>query len=282
MRSDIRWLSFVFAVAVLVAGGRGRALAQDAFGEDGGDAAGDPAAPAVSAPEDAGKWSRWSQRFIDRPRTLPMGMIEAGGYLDINRTVVATTTGTTSDTALGLSVGGGYGVSDRLEVRGSYGLTLADFEAKGPLALGAGFGFAEGTLAIAGSADFVYDLGVELGEIGLGARVRYLLKPDLSLFTARQLAIGVIGDVKPATLRLPIGVGYQVNDRLYAFGETELAVLNLKDSQSLALFADYVPITLGGVFALSSKLEVGGLLFTDLKNDPFDALFLEFFGRLYL
>jgi hypothetical protein len=82
------------------------------------------------------------------------------------------------------------------------------------------------------------------------------------------------------TCALPIS--YQLNDALYLFGETELAVLDLKDSETQALFADYIPLTAGAVFTLSNKLEVGGLFFTDLKTDAFDSVFFEVFGRIYL
>ena len=49
----------------------------------------------------------------------------------------------------------------------------------------------------------------------------------------------------------------------------------------LALFADYIPFYAGGVFSLSKKLEVGGQLYTDLKNDAFDTMSIEVLGRAY-
>lgn len=225
------------------------------------------------------KWERWSRRYIDRPRTLPKGVIEAGGYLNVDRYAA----GDASVTTTGALVAGGYGVSDQLEVRASYGLTLDEFEAKGPLSVGAAFGLREGSLAIAVSGDFSYDLASEIGDLGIGARVRYKLTPDLALYSYRQLVMTLVSDGgKPANLRLPIGVGFQLSEALYLFGETELAVLDLKDSETQALFADYIPLTVGGVFTLSRKLEVGGLFYTDLKTDPFDSVFVEVFGRIYL
>lgn len=278
-----------FATAILaVLTGSSAALAQGEPGPGGNDdqdaTQSNSVPPSAAQPGD--KWASWPLRFIDRPRTLPMGMIEAGGYFDISRgeTVSATDTVTTT-TTLGLSAGAGYGISDQLEVRASYGLTLDEFESKGPLAVGVGFGFAEGTLAIAGRGDFTYDFQSESGGIGLGPSVRYKLAPDLALFTSRQLEMILIaptGFSKPSTLRLPIGVGYQASDQLYLFGETELASLSLKDSESIAILSDYFLLTAGGVFSLSGKLEVGGLLSTDLKNDAFDTLQVQLFGRVYL
>lgn len=233
-------------------------------------------AGAPSAADD--KWARWSKRYIDRPRTLPAGMIEVGGYLDFARLG-----GDAAVTTTSLFGAAAYGVSDQLEVRASYGLALDEFEAKGPFSVGAAFGLMEGPLAVAVAGDFVYDLNSELGEIGIGARARYLFSPKLSLYSQRQLVVTVVSDqdLKPANLRLPLGVGFQLNDELYLFGETELAALNLKDSESLALFADYIPLTAGAVFSLSKKLEVGGLLYTDLKNDAFDTVLIEGFARAY-
>ncbi len=237
--------------------------------------------PATGAqPAGEAKWARWPQRFIDRPRTLPLGMIEAGAYLDFTRTSID---GGDTTTTTGLFLAGGYGVSDQLEVRVSYGLTLDEFEAKGPLGLGVGFGLKEGQLAVAVAGDFTYDFLYETGDIAVGPRARFKLTPDLALYTQRQLVITVISDgVQPASLHLPIGVGYQINPQLYVFGETELAQIDLKDSESLGIFADYIPLTAGGVFSLSKKLEVGGLIATDLKNDAFDSMLIELFGRVYL
>jgi hypothetical protein len=222
-----------------------------------------------------GKWATWSLRVIDRPRTLPMGMIEAGGYFDIVKQVSTVGTVTTSTTALGLTAGGGYGVSDKLEVRASYTFSIDPSDAKGPLAIGAGFGFAEGTLAIAGTADFTYDLASKSGGIGVGASVRYKLMPELALYTSRQLVMTLIAESnasKPSDLRLPIGVAYQFSGGLYAFGETELASINL---------VDYIPVLVGGQLALSPKLEAGAFVTTDLKNSAFDALQMQIFGRAY-
>lgn len=242
------------------------------------------AATAIPPAEEDFKWSYWNTRFIDRPRTLPKGMIEAGAYLDFERYTFAGDGGEeSSDTITRLYIAGGYGLSKELELRVSYGLTLDEFEGKGPLSVGAGFTLKEGQLALAASGDFVYDLGTEVGEIGLGARARYLVNDDLAVYTARQLQFTVIADgTQPAYLRLPVGVAYQFTDKIYGFAETEIASLNLKDTETVVIFADYVPLTAGGVFALSKKLEVGGLLYTDAKNDPFDSMVIGLFGRAYL
>jgi hypothetical protein len=239
------------------------------------------ASPAAAArPAEEAKWGRWPQRFIDRPRTLPRGMIEAGGYLDFNRAGVADADPVTST---GLFLAGGYGVSDQLELRVSYGFTIDPSEPKGPLGLAVGFGLKEGQLAVAAAADFTYDLLYETADLAVGPRVRYKLTPDLALYSSRHLVITVISDgAQPASLHLPIGVGYQLNKQLYAFAETEIAQIDLKDSVSLLIFDDYIPFTAGGVFALSKKLELGGLISTDLKNDPFDTMLIELFGRVYL
>lgn len=250
--------------------------------EPGGEEAAMLPPPAEAAPA-SDKWARWSTRYIDRPRTLPRGLIEAGAYLDFDRYSFTAGGMTSSTTYTNLTGAVSYGVSDQLEVRATYTLTLDEFEAKGPFSIGAALGLLEGPLAVALAGDFVYDLNLEYGEIGVGARARYKVAPNLSIYSQSQLVITVISDaeLKPANLRLPVGVGFQLNDQLYLYGETELAVLDLKDSQTLALFADYIPFYAGGVFSLSKKLEVGGQLYTDLKNDAFDTMSIEVLGRAY-
>ncbi len=281
-----------------VAGGLGGvapALAQEEAAEEATEEATGPqeeplasaapsAATAIPPAAEDFKWSSWNTRFIDRPRTLPKGMIEAGAYLDFERdTFVADGGAEESDTITRLYLAGGYGLSKELELRVSYGLTLDEFEGKGPLSVGAGFTLKEGQLALAAAGDFVYDLSTEVGEIGIGARARYLVNDDLAVYTARQLQFTVIADgTQPAYLRFPIGVAYQFTDKIYGFAETEIASLNLKDTETVVIFADYVPLTAGGVFAISKKLEVGGLLYTDAKNDPFDSMVIGLFGRAYL
>ena len=250
--------------------------------EPGGEEAAMLPPPAEAAPA-SDQWARWSTRYIDRPRTLPRGLIEAGAYLDFDRYSFTAGGMTSSTTYTNLTGAVSYGVSDQLEVRATYTLTLDEFEAKGPFSVGAALGLLEGPLAVALAGDFVYDLNLEYGEIGVGARARYKVAPNLSIYSQRQLVITVISDaeLKPANLRLPVGVGFQLNDQLYLYGETELAVLDLKDSQTLALFADYIPLYAGAVFSLSKKLEVGGQLYTDLKNDAFDTMSIEVLGRAY-
>lgn len=292
MKQAIRWYVPAAFAAVAALWGSSPAAAQDqgsdAPAESAESAEASPALDPQEAalepvgqevePAAADKWARWSARYIDRPRTLPRQLIEVGGYLDLARVG-----GDAAVTTVGLVGAAAYGVSDQLEVRASYGLTLDEFEAKGPLSVGAAFGLAEGALAIAVTGDLLYDLNTEVGEIGVGARARYLLSPNLALYSQRQLLVTVISDydLKPANLILPIGVGFQLNAQLYLFGETELASLDLKDSETMALFADYIPLTAGAVFTLSKKFEVGGLLYTDLKNDAFDTLLIEGFARAY-
>ncbi|MBK7538750.1 MAG: hypothetical protein IPI49_25965 [Myxococcales bacterium] len=255
--------------------------AADAGAEDLGFSSAASAQPAPAVAEERAVGS-WGTRFIDRPRTLPQGMIEAGGYLDYSRYTETTTTGEVTVSSTALTAAAGYGVTSEFELRASYGVSLDPSRGKGPFAVGAGFGFSEGSLAIAADGDFSYDLQSETGGIGLGARVRYKITPALGLYTRRQLVMNLIGDgQKPAELHLPLGAGYQVNDQLYAFAETELAQLNLRHSTTLAIFADYLPLTVGAVYVVSPKLEFGGTLYTDLRNSAFDALSIGGFGRAY-
>ena len=275
-------------------GHAGGALAQDA-----GDSGGAAAEPALESAEDLGFSStamtppppppvavapeRWGTRFLDRPRTLPAGMFELGGYLDYARYPVTSATGTSLEASTTASAVVGYGLTDQLELRTSYTASLDPANREGPFSIAAALSFSEGDLAIAVGGDFTYDLVSEVGGIGVGARVRYKVTRDLGLYTQRQLVMAVIGDgAKAAELHLPLGAGYQVNDHLYLFAETELAQRNLQHSESLTLLVDYLPLTLGAVFARSSRLEFGGTLYTDLENSALDALELGAFARAYL
>jgi hypothetical protein len=181
MKHVMKWLVPAVSFSLVMAGGA-VAFAQEeaegqetsATGEEGSDPAADqeasqPDPASLEAPAAADKWARWGQRYIDRPRTLPRGMIEAGGYLDFDRFAVVDAQGGSSSTTITRLFGAaGYGVSDQLELRVSYGLALDEFEAKGPFSVGAALGLKEGQLALAVAGDFVYDLLGEVGEIGVG------------------------------------------------------------------------------------------------------------------
>lgn len=291
-RPALRW--FLIALAAVPALAR-HALAQ---GEPAA-APAEPTAGELASPEELGFSSTamapapppppvasataWGTRYLDRPRTLPGGKVEGGVYLDYARFEETDAMGTQVASATLLSVAAGVGITDHLELRAAYELGLDPSSSEGPLSIAAAVGLSEGALAIAVQGDFTYDVPSETGGIGVGARLRVMVRPDLGLYTQRQLVMSVLGqDPLPAELHFPLGAGYQVNEQLYLFAETELGQLDLQHSQSLAPLADYLPLAAGLVFAVSPRLELGGALSTDLVNAPADSLAVGAFSRGYL
>jgi hypothetical protein len=75
----------------------------------------------------------WSRSVIDRPLTVLKGKLGAAADLYIAHISVTILGMTSSSTSEGLAVGAGYGISDKLEVGGSYAFALNEFEIKGTL-----------------------------------------------------------------------------------------------------------------------------------------------------
>lgn len=181
-----------------------------------------------------------------------------------------------------------------------------DFSAKGPLDLfgsydvmkkdkltvvaGAGFTIAFGQVipgipaaAAVGGTDDSTNLSLHLG-----ASVRYEVVPKLSIFTGQPLAGLSMGDQlsiglnnkQPISLALPVGAGYQITPEVWAYLSTTLANIYFSNGPSndtgdgtktATIFgADQVPLTLGGFYSLSNKLDLAATVsFPDLTSDFF-------------
>jgi hypothetical protein len=221
----------------------------------------DPMADPNAAPAVTGAYPK--ERVL-RPPTLPKGMLQATGSLDIARLSVTILGMTSSATNVGLRAGAGYGVSDKLEVGGSYGVRLYDgFEAKGPLRLYGMFGVADDAkMKIAAGGSFTYDLLGETANIGLGAYFQYAINEKLIVYTpGDQLSITAVSpDVagmsspKPITLGLPVAAGYQATPELFAF--LWLNPINISISDSSNTFFDPLGVALGALYAASEKMDI--------------------------
>ncbi len=218
------------------------------------------------------------QEIIMRPMTTPASQITVGGSLGI--LIAPDPIGT----AMGLALGGSYGVSEKIEVGASYGFSLKEFEAKGNLNIEGAFNIMEGNLGVAANLTAGYSIvGEAINPLGLGARVRFRLNDKLAIQSpGSQLQIALDGDPKPITLGLPVGVAYQASPQLHAFLYTELANLSISNSSTVIFGADYVPVTVGAFFSPSNTLDVGASIGWFDLVDASDFINISLVGRLHM
>ena len=279
-----RATAFLISTGLLL-GTAGAALAE---GEE--PAATDPnAVPATAAPMTPGDAAvAWSQSYIDRPLTLPAKMLSIYGDVDVaNISFTDPVSGTSSSsTAEGLQLGVAYGVSEQLTVGADYAVTLnPNGSAKGPLDLYGSFrAFHKDKLSAAIGGGVIIDFtDPTTEEIFLGAAIRFQLAPKLAIFTGSpttapgpagsHLQIG-LNSGAPITLSIPVGVGLQVTPQAYVYVDTTIADISIKNSNNAFIFSDFIPLEIGGLFAVSSQLDVGAhLAFLDLKGSASDLVF---------
>ncbi len=205
------------------------------------------------------------QEIIDRPRTTPGGQITVEG--DLGLLLYKDLMGDSAN-SLSLTVGGSYGVDDKIEVGASYGFALKEFEIKGAFLAHAAYSLIEGNLSVAADVGGGYDvLGETAAPIGLGARVQFKVNDKLAVYSpGQQITIG-LSDPNPITLGLPVGVGYQASPALFAHVDTEIANISIKDSSTTVFGADYIPLAVGAYFSPSNTMDFGAAIhFFDLKN----------------
>jgi hypothetical protein len=223
--------------------------------------------PGVSASSSGAVDGMWPMQIIDRPLTLNQGMIGATGEIGAAHISLGMLGSATSE---GLNVQGEYGVSNQLTVGAGYGITLHDFEAKGPFDVHALFRLAHGKLKAAADARFGYDLNSQNGDISLGAQVAYNVAPTFAVFTGGdQLDIGAIRTMSapvPITLAVPVGVELQATPNLFVYADTTLATFGLSNSSNVYI-SDATPATIGAFYSPTNKLDVGvAASFLDLQN----------------
>jgi hypothetical protein len=194
-----------------------------------------------------------------------------------------------STTSEGLALVGGYGISDKLEVGGSYAFALNEFEIKGPLTLFGNFNLTnDGKLAVGAGAGLVLDFngtdittGNSQTDVALvaGLGVRFKLAPKFAVFTGNPWAPGLLGDHlklglsgdETKSFSIPIGFAMQATPELFAYISTNLATILISDPgmgvDRVSLISDVTPLSLGAWFALATNIDVGGsVIFPDLQN----------------
>jgi hypothetical protein len=248
----------------------------------------------------------------ERPLTLPESKLAVHGGLRVGVLTLETMPGVkTSSTSTGFGLGVNYGVSSSTEVGLDYTVGLSPGTVKGPLTLHGAYLAVSGAkldVAIAAAAaidfsDFTDPTTMQTStrtafSLQFGAWARYRLNRKASLFSGLpatpnstvslskfslplpplpyQLAIG-LNDGGTTALDLPIGLGYQINPKIYAFGMLNLAHIRIANTVNAFLFKDFIPVSLGGFYALD-KLDIGAAFSDDLKQGT-DYLRFDTFVR---
>jgi hypothetical protein len=241
----------------------------------------------AAADDAAAATSRWPRANIARPLTLPKGLANVGVALN----------GILGFDVFQLAANGGYGVSDDLELRASYVLTLEEFEAKGPLLFQAGYkllrGAMGGKLEVIGRVGTGYDLLAEgVAPLVAGAQVQYNVSDKLAIFTSgNHLSIALEETqsgipetaLRPVFLSLPIGAGYQLTPEAWVQVDTVLANIEISDAPTTVLFADIIPLAASLIYNLRPELDITAAVgFADLKNSAGDNFFASVGIQYYL
>jgi hypothetical protein len=210
------------------------------------------------------------QEIIMRPMTTPAGQITVAGDLFLGF----------DPTVIGLDASGHYGVSEKLEVNAGYALSLKEFEAKGDLHVEGAFNIMEGNLGVAAQATLGYNLLLEgIDPLGAGARVRFRLNDKMAVISpGNQLVVTIDAieilpgaEISPIFLQLPVGFAMQATPNLYAFVNTNLAIIEISDAETGFIFADFIPLSLGAFFSPGNTMDFGATLdLGDLKADEID------------
>jgi len=186
-----------------------------------------------------------------------------------------------------IRIGVGYGITDDIELGlASYAFPTSD-AGKGDIHGNIGYklvrGASGGKLEAIARLDLGYNLLAEgLDPLGLGVQVQYNVTDKIAVFTpGSQLHIGL---ESPNTIdfNLPVGVGLQATPELFAYLQTTLFTLGIKDaSDSTFIFADTTPLEIGAIYNAMQALDVFAALDMDLTNSPGDTLTILVGARYY-
>lgn len=223
--------------------------------------------PTAEAAADTGL-AGYPQAVIDRPGVLPKGMLEVTGDVPIVRISITVLGVTASSTGVGLGLAARYGIAPKIDGQLGYGFSLKDFEIKGNLS--AAFQYdvkTDDKLRVAARLTTGYSvLGSSFDGLGLGVNLQYKITPKIAVFTpGDQLTMGGSDFPKPVAINLPVGVGFQANEKINAFASTNIGTIGLSPSGN-AFIGDVIPLTVGGTFSPSNKLDVGASFAADLKT----------------
>jgi len=260
--------------------------------------------PVVAVDVNAGAMlsvANWPTSYLLRTLNAAKGMLEVGAFLNIGLVKTANTAGEEeTETIIGLNFEGRYGINEKLEALFAYtgspflgglgnGITLSpDSEFKGAVVVGAGYqavaGGSGGKLDIEPKGALSYDLLGETAVLLAGADVRFKLNDKIWIGTPQNrpgLVVTLKGieagpvTISPIFFDLPLGVGFQASDKLHLQLNTQLLRLAInEDAGDSAFFAaDFIPLDLEALFAVSNKLDVKFRLnFGELKDSAGDFI----------
>lgn len=226
-----------------------------------------PEAPATS----------WPVEIINRPLTLPKGAWSAGLGVSANNDFSAV--GVDATGLWGLS----YGISDALSVGIGYGLSVEpSSDGKGPMAFNVGYTYFSGDkLSLTATGSTGYDFASEsMSGLSLGTYVWYNITPVITLISpGGQLSVG-LEDPNEISFSMPVSIGYQATKNVFATFDTNLLPnVGVKDSDTMVIGADTLPVGVTGYYSPSNQIDIGLSVSTDAKNSPGDNLA---FGLLLL
>ncbi|HTL37998.1 MAG TPA: hypothetical protein VL326_32930 [Kofleriaceae bacterium] len=234
-------------------------------------------ADADDAPE------RYSRSVIARPLTLPANLISVGADAAGNHDL---------STISGAPIVG-FGITDKIEVQVPYAFALHDLEGRGSVAVDAGYavvrGALDGKLEMIERVRLGYDtLGRAATPLQLGLHAQYNVTPWLAIISgtpgSEQLRVSLANDanmMKPVDIGLPLGVGVQATDVLYAQLDTKLLQIGLSESETMLVGRDMLPLTLTVVWNALSALDVQGAIATDVVAGAGDTLAFLIGARYY-
>ncbi|MDB4955620.1 MAG: hypothetical protein JWO36_3189 [Myxococcales bacterium] len=237
----------------------------------------------------------WPQEVLNRTYTLPASKIAAYADIGVIHLSLTTPLGSASATGETLTLGGAYGINEKITVGAQYYFPFAgDFDpkGKGPLTFFGMFSLAHtDKLTVAATADFELNLGAGTDAMGnsittktihAGLGLKYLLAPKIAIFTGSPVGPGPVGQhlsislesSGPIDFAIPVGVGLQATPQLFAYAATNFATIHIANKAMGADSATFIgtdaggiPLTLGGLFSVNKNLDAGAaLIFPDLKH----------------
>lgn len=241
--------------------GGGEEMANPCGGGEGGEGGEAMSAEGGAAEDGAAMAGGYPQAVIDRPAVLPKGMLEVTGLVPL---LVKP-----SPLSAGLVLGARYGVAPKIDAALSYGFSLKEFEIKGDLGVAVQYSvIEEAKMLLAAKVSTGYSVvGEEFSGVGLGAYFQYNITPKIAVISpGDQITIGFSDGIKPLSLNLPIGFGFQANEKIYAFANTSIGTIGLSPSGN-SLISDITPLQVGATFSPSNMLDVGAsVIFPDVQS----------------
>jgi hypothetical protein len=203
---------------------------------------------------------------IDRPVVLATGEAGFATNVDVQRPSVGMPDVTT------MSIGGGFGLGDRLELGANYRFAFDAFQLRGPLTMyGAALLAHSPRWSVAAGADLAVDwanpvtMSTQTTEtLHMGIGVRGDLSRNVAIYSGniiapnpagQQLAIGLQHGAA-TTFDVPLGIAIQASRRVLFRIETTMARFAIAHARDSFVVADQTPLTFNVLLAATRGLDV--------------------------